>query len=96
MWISKAHYEAIQTMRREIIDVLEASIRSKDAFIERQQERISTLEAERKAMYERIQAREDERRRPMEPLPEAAPDSWEERMRREIAEQVEADGKPND
>jgi len=87
MWISRQHYEAMQTMRRELHDILEQSIRDKNAFIERLEARIAELEAERKAYYERIQQREDERRKPMEALPDAAPESWEDRMRREIAEQ---------
>lgn len=87
MWISKQHYEALQTMRRDVRDILEQAIRDKDAFIERLMARIAELEAERKAYYERIQQREDDRRKPMEALPDAGPESWEDRMRREIIEQ---------
>ena len=94
MWISRAHFELIQTRAKEFREWHEREkdlwcerLAERDVTIAQQEKRINALEDERTEVLGKLFAKEESRSKPPETLPEPA-SNWE-RIMQEQAEEAE-------
>jgi hypothetical protein len=85
MWVSKAHYELIQQQLAESRSSAEAQVRQRDQLIAALREQLRTNEAERRELQTTMLDWQRIRMAPVE-VEKPQPETWAERMEREIAE----------